>query len=248
MARNAYINGTYEEAVERDYDILQLKYDGWWCRAEHAAGHVDYFSETDRNFLSTDIPGLDGCTIIGEYMRGTQWSQHPDRKGLFFIYDLRTVFGEPLTHETYSTRYRLLRRLPLPVNYRLVECFPIKSFDSTWQHYVLDQGFEGVVFRRSESTLDDPIMRHKREYTLDGVVVGFTSGRGKYEGSLGAVRVVCGEAITDVGGGFSDVERQSIWNNQTAYIGRVMEFTANAVFESGAPRHPRFVRWREDKT
>lgn len=247
MSRNLYINGDLELAKARGYDIVQLKYDGWWCKATFDAGVATYYSETSREFGASASFGLDGCILIGEFMRGTQWSQNPARKGRFFVYDIWAIFGEPITDETYTVRYRLLRKLTLPSVYTLVDCYRIDDFHATWERYVLREGWEGVVFRRSTSTVDDAVMRQKREYSLDGTVIGFTPGLGKYEGSLGAIKVAVNNTTTDVGGGFTDDERTAIWNNQTLYLGRVMEFTANAIFESGAPRHPRFVRWRDDK-
>jgi len=246
--RNLYLNGDYPTAKARGYDICQLKYDGWWCRAIHSSGGVDFRSETDRSFGSVALGGLDGCVLIGEFMRGTQWAQHPDRKGRFFIYDLWSIFGEPITNETYTARLRLLRKLTLPSVYTIVDTYRINDQPALWERYVLREGWEGVVYRRSSATLDDAIMREKREYSFEGVVVGFEPGLGKYESSLGACRVAYGQNTTSVGGGFTDEERRTIWNNRAVYLGRVCEFTANAVFESGNVRHSRFIRWRDDKT
>ena len=247
MSRNLYLNGDYQLAKSRGFDICQLKLDGWWCRAIHAHGGVDFRSETDRSFGSAALGGLDGCTLIGEFMRGTQWSQHVDRKGRFFVFDVWSVFGEPITTESYVTRYKILRKLRLPSTYSLVDTYRIDDQPALWDRYILREGWEGVVYRRSSSTVDDAVMREKREYSIDGTVVGFEPGMGKYEGSLGAVRVAYGENVTSVGGGWTDAERHAIWANQTAFLGRVCEFTANAIFESGNVRHPRFVRWRDDK-
>ena len=245
---NTYLNGDVQLARERGYDIVQLKLDGWNCRAYATAGQFHYFSETEREFATSDGFGLDGCVLHGEFMRGTQWSQDPSRKGIFFVFDISAVHGEPLSDESYSTRYRLLRKLTLPPTFRLVQCFPIGEFDAVWNRFVLRDGFEGVVFRRTTSGLDDAIIRQKREYTLDGTVVGFEPGLGRNVGRLGAVRVCVGEnSVTSVGGGFSDDEREFIWANQARFLGRVMEFTANAIFESGNVRHPRFVKWRDDR-
>lgn len=248
-SRNLYLDGDRATAVTRGYDLVQLKYDGWWTKAVCSAGRFGYYSQTDNLFGESDGFGLDGCILIGEFMRGTQWSQAPERKGRFFIYDIWQLFGQPIEKETYNERYRLLRQLKLPSVFTLVNCFRISDANAVWDRYVLREGFEGIVFRRTGSTLDDAVMREKREYSIDGTVVGFEPGNGKYEGSLGAVRVSHGEgAVTLVGGGFTDAERMEIWTNQTAYLGRVMEFTANAIFDSGTARHPRFVRWRDDKT
>lgn len=246
--RNLYLNGTYDLAVSRGYDLIQLKYDGWWCKANFVDGVAHYHSETDREFDTSHSFGLDGCTLIGEFMRGTQWSQQPQHKGRFYVYDIWSIFGEPITTETYSARYKLLRKLKLPSVYSLVENFRIGDFDPVWSRYIMREGFEGVVFRRTTSNMGDAIMRCKREYTLDGIVVAFGQGQGKYSDTLGYVTVqLPSGTTTDVGGGFTDAERDAIWNDKPAYLGKVMEFTANAIFESGAPRHPRFVRWREDK-
>lgn len=247
-ARNIYLNGDEKLAKERGYDIVQLKYDGWFCRATAQAGQFHYHSETEREFATSSDFGLDGCTFYGEFMRGTQWSQHPDRKGTFYVFDIGAIFHEPITSESYHTRYRLLRKLSLPSTFRLVECFRIGDYHSVWDRYVLREGFEGVVFRRASSTLQDAVIRCKREFTIDGTVVGFEPGQGKYQSSLGAVRVTYNDGnITSVGGGFTDAERDAIWSEQSRYLGRVLEFTANAIFESGNVRHPRFVRWRDDK-
>lgn len=246
-ARNTYLDGDADFAKSKDYDICQLKYDGWWTKAVVSGDTVRYYSDTDREFAQSSSQGMVSGTFIGEFMRGTQWSQHPSRKGLFFVYDLWTVMDEPITTETYAERYRLLRRLKLPSSYSLVDCFPVRDFDAVWNRYVLGEGYEGVVFRRSSSTLEDAIVRHKREYTLDGTVISFEPGLGKYEGRLGAIRVATGSSTTSIGGGFTDAEREYIWSNQSAFLGRVLEFTCNAIFESGNVRHPRFVRWREDR-
>ena len=85
MSRNLYLNGDYATAKARGYDMVQLKADGWWCKATHSDGGVDFQSETLRSFGTAALGGLDGCTLIGEFMRGTQWSQHPDRKGRFIL-------------------------------------------------------------------------------------------------------------------------------------------------------------------
>lgn len=243
--RNVYLNGTYDLAQEKGFDLIQLKYDGWHCRTVVSEQAV-YYSETNREFGRTDNFGLTGCTLVGEYMRGTQWSQHIDRKGLYYVYDITQVFGEHVTTESYSTRYKILRKLKLPSVYKLVDCYRIQDYESIWSRYVLREGFEGVVFRRSGSPITDAIMRCKREYTFDGTVVGWEQGKGKYAGMLGAYNVMMDNGTTTmVGGGYTDEERKV---DPVLNMRRVMEFTANAIFESGNVRHPRFVRWRDDKT
>jgi ATP-dependent DNA ligase len=47
--------------------------------------------------------------------------------------------------------------------------------------------------------------------------------------------------------GFDDAMRDDITENASVYIGRVFEIKAQQRFDSGSFRHPRFLRWRDDK-
>lgn len=247
-SRNNYLDSTLEKAQAGGYDITQLKYDGWWTKAVVIGDETTYHSETGRPFATASGFGLDGCILIGEFMRGTQWSQAEDRKGLFFVYDIWALFGEPIVNETYIQRYKMLRTLKLPSVYRLVNCFRTTEFDAVWQRYVLNEGYEGVVFRRSDSRVDAPILRLKQQHTLEGVITGFRPGVGKHEGRLGSLEVTLDTgAMAVVGTGFSDDERDHFWSNRPFFLGKRCEFVANAVFDSGNVRHARYVRWREDK-
>lgn len=246
--RNDYIDGEIALAKERGYDIVQLKLDGWWCRTVCNPHQTEFYSETGRLFDTMNPCQLDGTVLIGEFMRGTQWSQHQSRTGKYFVYDIWSAYGKPLTTETYLRRYQMLCKLKLPSLFQVVQCFHISDAEAVWQRFVMSEGYEGIVFRRSVSPMDDVIMRCKREYTLDGIVVGFEPGLGKHDGRLGALRVqMASGATTNVGTGFTDDERQAIWDNQLNWLGKTIEFTANAVFESGNVRHARFVRRRDDK-
>jgi len=55
----------------------------------------------------------------------------------------------------------------------------------------------------------------------------------------------------NVGSGFSDEDRDSYWNNQSAIIGRTAEILCDAVTQnqdgSYSLRFPRFDRFRDDK-
>ena len=86
-------------------------------------------------------------------------------------------------------------------------------------------------------------------------VIAIEQGTGRNSKRLGAL--VCegeddGKYITvNVGSGFSDEDRDSYWNNQSAIIGRTAEILCDAVTQnqdgSYSLRFPRFVRFRDDK-
>jgi len=114
-----------------------------------------------------------------------------------------------------------------------------------------DKTLEGAIVKpldgiyqkkRSHSQL-----KMKAEETEDLRVVGAFEGEGKYAGKLGGLIVDRNGIEVRVGGGFSDVQREEIWNDQPAYIGRLMEVEYHEVTPDGSLRHPRFKRWRDDK-
>lgn len=246
-SRNDYLDGDALAAQQAGCDIVQLKYDGHWCKAVGLTDRTEYYSETGRLF-STSGPFIPDSVVVGEFMRGTQWSTHPSRQGLFYIFDIWAYLGVPMTDEPYSTRYKLLRKLELPSVYRVVDCYRMQDFPQLWSTQVEYGEFEGVVFRKSTDLIDAKLYRHKKTYSLDGVVYGFEEGEGKHTGRLGALLVLLPTGVTTtVGNGFSDAQREEIWAHRENYVNKPVEFVANAVFASGSVRHARFVRWREDK-
>lgn len=89
--------------------------------------------------------------------------------------------------------------------------------------------------------------------TLDAVITEIHEGEGKFGGSLGAVTVSLYDENGDltplcrVGGGFSDTERQTIWNLNGKAIGSVIEVVYDKVEARGGLRFPRFMRFRDDE-
>lgn len=94
-------------------------------------------------------------------------------------------------------------------------------------------------------------VKHTEEHVLQ--VVNVIEGSGKYEDSMGAlvVRYVNKQGIQSylgVGTGFTDAERQHIWDNQDVYIGRYAEIetfgestNAHGVTSLNCPVFKRFV-------
>lgn len=241
--RNKYIDGDLTSACAAGCDLIQLKYDGNWCQTICDGETISYLSDTDRLFYE-ETHSFPTCTIIGELMRGTQWSRDAKRHGKLFVFDL---WGGAL-NLPYRKRYALLKGVvpQFPTHWELAPCFKITDYQAVWDSFVMKQGYEGVIFRRSDASgADSPIIRQKREYELSGVVIGFIPGEGKHTGRLGAliVRLPNG-TVTNLGNGFSDEEREHIWNNKPIYFDSFVEFTANAVFTSGSVRHARFLRWK----
>lgn len=88
-------------------------------------------------------------------------------------------------------------------------------------------GGEGVMLnattgmyeiKRSKDLLK---VKHTEEHTLE--VVDFLEGDGKFEDMLGALVVNYKGNKLGVGSGFTDAQRQLIWDNQEKYLGKLVE-------------------------
>ena len=98
-------------------------------------------------------------------------------------------------------------------------------------------------------------MKWKPTITVDLEVIGIEPGTGKHKGKMGAL--VCsgvddGKAIkVNVGSGFTDKEREEIWESRESVIGQTAEVLADVITQnqdgSYSLRFPRFVRFRDDK-
>lgn len=130
----------------------------------------------------------------------------------------------------------------------IIPVYPITKREELWKESVETGEYEGVVYRRRLGTIDDLLLREKRTVTADFIILGFEEGEGKHAGRLGAV--LCGtkqkptEAFARVGNGFSDPLREEIWANKDTWLGRWIECSGKALFESGLLRHPTFERLR----
>ena len=144
-----------------------------------------------------------------------------------------------------------------------------------YEEAMLDLGYEGLILRdphapykMGRSTAKEGyLLKLKRFADAEAVVIGFEErmhngneatvselGRTKRSshaagktgrGDLGAL--VCRfEGIEfNVGTGFSDDERQRIWNDQAGHLGRIAKFKYFPVGVKTAPRHPVFLGWRD---
>lgn len=73
----------------------------------------------------------------------------------------------------------------------------------------------------------DGILKLKKNLVADVRVIGFEAGEGKHLGRLGALIVEFDykgiSNVCNIGTGFSDEEREDIWNNQDYYLGKIVE-------------------------
>lgn len=119
-----------------------------------------------------------------------------------------------------------------------------------------DKGSEGLMinyvdglyeFKRSKN-----IQKVKVMQTCDLRVIGFEEGQSKNEGKLGALLVDFKGNAVGVGSGFSDFDREYIWNNKDQYLGKIVEVQYFEITKdktgTESLRFPVFKHLRTDKT
>jgi len=123
----------------------------------------------------------------------------------------------------------------------------------------VNAGFEGIMIKNMDAPYQckrsTDWMKFKPVYDYDLTVIGIEEGTGKNIGRMGAL--VCegiddGKHITvNVGSGYTDVERQSYWDDKESVIGQTAVVMADAITQnqdgSYSLRFPRFKTFRDDK-
>ena len=123
----------------------------------------------------------------------------------------------------------------------------------------VDSGFEGIMIKKVDAPYECKRntfwMKFKPVYDYDLTVIGIEEGTGKNQGRMGAL--VC-EGVDDdkhitvnVGSGYTDVERQSDWDDKESVIGQTAVVMADAITQDASGsyslRFPRFKTFRDDK-
>ncbi|MGW8177344.1 MAG: ATP-dependent DNA ligase [bacterium] len=154
---------------------------------------------------------------------------------------------------------KMMKRIHLP------HVFLPQVVNTAKQHYcdlIMEKGGEGVILKHRDALYGDHLswVKVKREETFDVVITGFKDPKetsiktsGEESATKFAERGWIGAIEFDHNGvigycsGMDEGTREFISTNPDACVGRVIEVRAQEVLESGALRHPRFVRFREDK-
>ena len=118
-------------------------------------------------------------------------------------------------------------------------------------HTFVQEGFEGAMVK----TIDAPyrfgrsydVMKVKEFHDVDLPIIGLEEGTGRHVGRLGAVKIDFNGVIVKVGSGFSDEQREQVWNDQDSFMGRIIEVRYQEVTPDGSLRFPTFVCFRNDR-
>ena len=273
MAEIRYIGD--ETVIPDTYDTIELKMDGMYGFLEVCDGTWKIKSRTGMIKAMGDWPEKrDKYILIGEWMKGSHWAKRMRgtmeiEENEFYAFDCLYYNGIDLQeHDLYTRRSYMRKTLSvlsdsrwkakederelLPM-LRKVNTWNKSSWVDVWYDYVLDLGYEGIVFKNSLSKFNDKSgwARMKKEIEMDYICVGFEPAdeESKYKGLVGAVKgtLIDKDVIVECGG-LTDAQRQEYTENAEKYKGRIFTAKGNDWYPSGSIRHPKFREWREDKT
>lgn len=236
--------------------IFQFKYDGIWALVQIKNHIATVYSKTGQCKHSFPVSTGDEITLIGEFMYGSQWSQHPERKGHIYVFDCVVSRGTHISAASYRDRYRIAQQhcLELGHPFETMSCYAGANLPELWRRIVAEEKWEGVVIRGTEQPYEATLLKLKRSVQDDYVIIGFTEGKGKHAGRLGALTLAQFnpatqdlEVVMECGGGLSDLNREWLWANQEKVRGCVCVIEGKSRFDSGALRHPTFIALRYDK-
>ena len=115
-----------------------------------------------------------------------------------------------------------------------------------------EQGYEGAMVLPDipyyKGKKSNRLLKFKTMLSMDCIVTGMYEGGGKYEGMMGGLNLKQEDSkLCDVGSGFSDEEREYIWQNKEEIAGKIAEIKYQELTPDGIMRFPIFLRWRNDK-
>jgi DNA ligase-1 len=205
---------------------------------------------------------LDG-EIMSDDFQSMQKSAFADKRGTT-VGDVKYhVFGYVPYNEWVSQKFNMNTMSRLTELDKLSKKFDnnIVKVQSTFvnsldlvlkmERQYIQQGHEGVMVipdipyylgRKSNK-----LLKFKTMLSQDCTVTGIYEGNEgtKFEGKMGGIMVTQenGESC-ECGTGFSDEDREYIWNNLGEFVGKIAEIKYQELTNDGIMRFPVFVRWR----
>jgi DNA ligase-1 len=111
-------------------------------------------------------------------------------------------------------------------------------------------GYEGAMVKCPNAPYEfkrsNAVLKVKPRETFTGVVVGYERGKGKYEGSIGALVVQVNGVESSVGTGMTDALRRQIAEDPDSYVGKFVELESQELTADGKLRFPVWKGFRTE--
>lgn len=217
-----------------------------------------------KNFGDQDVI-FDG-EIMSDDFQSMQQSAFANSRGTtvgdvrFHIFDTLDVreWDSGVFKEIKSDRLRRLKNLSLDFdsNLVLVDQELVTTLDRVLEleKDYLALGYEGVMVIPDipyyKGRKSNKLMKFKTMLSQDCEVMGFYEGKAgtRHEGRMGGIVVLQENGLyCECGSGFSDADRDYMWENQEEFLGKKAEIKYQELTNHDIMRFPIFVRWRNDK-
>lgn len=162
------------------------------------------------------------------------------------------IFDLPNHHGTFTERITTMQQLTAQINSPylvMIKQYKIKQLAQLEHELnkVIAAKGEGLMLHYANAYYhagrSSNIMKLKKHQDAEAKVIAHISGKGKYQGMLGALQVkTSAGVIFRIGSGFSDIERAN-----PPPIGSIVTFKYNGITQAGIPRFARFWRVRSQQ-
>lgn len=249
---------------------------------EVVAKFGDCFEDFDYTVLDCECYCKDWSTVVGILHSLPERAIELQKEDIphFAVFDCLWLDGKDVRDESYLTRFMYASQIVDALMYEPIHMVPLmnKTEDGwiTKEFYpefitntnriskyedltpcmnaAIDLGFEGIVIKSFDLKYYDKgaSLKCKKFETVDCVVCGYQEGRGKYEGSVGALEIGYYDTSTNKVVKISKVncgtdEDRANWNaNREALLNTVVEVKCQEITEKSL-RHPVLIRRRPDK-
>lgn len=216
--------------------------------------------------------GLEGTVLDGEILAlgkdSAELSGLVHRKDVdsdntkvkLFVFDILSFSGKKITDRPLRHRLSELLQISPKLQSEHIAILPYSTTPAQKRKLydkVIATGGEGIMLKNLDASyIEGERPSHtwykaKKSATYDCVITGFSTGKGKYNTQIGAVKFgqyVEGKLI-ELGqaSGMSDDIRRDMSINPKKYLGKVVTIKGMERLKSGAIRHPQFGGMRADK-
>lgn len=167
----------------------------------------------------------------------------------YYIFDIPSE-----TNIKFIERYEKIKKEILVNDHiKIIEQFQILDIDDIemFSSSILNKNGEGVMLRDPDSLYEQKrsksLVKYKKHYDDDAIIVDFELGTGKYKNAIGKFNVHWKnntEMKFKVGSGMTDDIR--FMKNPNTLIGKLIKVKYSSITKSGKPRFPIFLGFRED--
>ena len=163
----------------------------------------------------------------------------------YHVYDVASF-----PHATYENRHSIISSM-LTYTYPIckVETKIVLDYDEavSYHKYCLKQGYEGSIYRsisgKYKGTRSWDLMKFKDFHDDEAVIVGYETGKGKRQGTLGKFIMQDDEGVEfgcPPGKGYDYKDLAGMLDNVHDYIGQRATFTYFQRTKAGSYRHPHY--------